>query len=66
MKSHLRNIHSAIKPLKCDECDKCYKMARNLIVHKIKHSGGYACDTCELKFHSKSQLKEHKSDHDVL
>ena len=55
---HLAKKHDiALKPHKCDECDKILQSKRNLTEHikKVHRS----CKTCALAFSSKADTDEH-------
>lgn len=64
---HIANIHGLkLKEFKCTMCPKVFTLSGKLGVHvrtvhlKLKR---HACDVCEWKFYSKSELKEHMVKH---
>lgn len=64
---HVANVHGLkLKEFKCTMCPKVFTVSGKLGVHirtvhlKVKR---HACDVCEWKFYSKSELKEHMIRH---
>lgn len=64
---HITNVHGLkLKEFKCTMCPKVFTLSGKLGVHirtvhlKVKR---HACDVCEWKFYSKSELKEHMIRH---
>lgn len=64
---HISSIHGLkLKEFKCTMCPKVFTLSGKLGVHvrtvhlKMKR---HACDVCEWKFYSKSELKEHMIRH---
>ncbi|XP_060535542.1 zinc finger protein 34-like [Cylas formicarius] len=72
---HIRKVHLTVQnstdikesnqnPLKCTTCGTVCRSYSNLNYHRIKHKGKQcACDTCDKKFYTRSQLAFHKQIH---
>ncbi|XP_060809174.1 zinc finger protein 714 isoform X6 [Amyelois transitella] len=64
---HISNIHGMkLKEFKCSMCPKIFFLSGKLGVHiRTVHlkEKRHACDSCEWKFYSKSELKEHMVKH---
>ena len=65
---HLRTVHSASRPYKCDVCDKTYKLKTHLNRHikicwPVLIHRKFACDVCEYKAKTADVLAAHKMTH---
>ena len=59
LKDHKARIHSNKKPYKCDQCDKCYALKKDLTSHKNIHTSKYRCKNCGKQHRRQSELKRH-------
>jgi Zinc finger, C2H2 type len=63
-KLHLENhgrTHSGQRPFQCHLCSSSFKQKHQLTLHLRRHKGVvYQCPSCNLKFHTKSQLNKHE------
>ncbi|KAK3595913.1 hypothetical protein CHS0354_014756 [Potamilus streckersoni] len=59
-KAHI-NHHKRERVFKCHLCSKSYMNKRSLNEHMLEHSGvrNFACETCNLKFHTSGRLWIH-------
>ncbi|KAL8591698.1 hypothetical protein ACOMHN_061790 [Nucella lapillus] len=60
---HLKRRHSeGPKDFKCDQCDMCFFLAKDLKVHQIKHTDDrpYVCEACGETFRWNASFREHK------
>ncbi|KAL3863987.1 hypothetical protein ACJMK2_005704 [Sinanodonta woodiana] len=59
-KAHV-NHHRRERVFKCHLCSKSYMNKRSLNEHMLEHSGvrNFACETCNLKFHTSGRLWIH-------
>ncbi|KAI9334299.1 hypothetical protein BDR26DRAFT_937045 [Obelidium mucronatum] len=59
-------VHSDVKPYKCDLCSATFKRPAELPQHMLyNHMGNreFACKTCEEKFSSQKELRDHNLTH---
>lgn len=60
------DLHSDVRPFKCDQCESAFKQKHDLTVHKRLHSGErpYKCKICNGRFIANTNLNKHmKSAH---
>lgn len=63
------NLHSDVRPFKCDQCDSAFKQKHDFTVHKRLHTGErpYKCRFCDGRFIANTNLHKHmKSAHKDL
>ena len=63
LKSH-RTVHKGEKEYQCKSCSQAFTQKGSMKRHELMHSDPKEeCDTCNWKFHDKTQLRIHKRKH---
>ena len=62
LKRHVQVFHHRNKQVKCDICNKYFRVKQNLIEHSFIHSGikPYECELCGDRFRHNSTFLAHK------
>ena len=60
-----KKMHTGEKPLKCDVCDKSFRVQSHLNNHKMLHTGErpFSCDVCGKGFIERKNFVRHKMTH---
>lgn len=62
LKNHMRTKHSQLKPFRCSQCPKSFKLKNTLVSHMAQHTGEkrYSCEFCNRKFVSSGNYYAHR------
>uniref|UniRef100_A0A1A9W188 C2H2-type domain-containing protein n=1 Tax=Glossina brevipalpis TaxID=37001 RepID=A0A1A9W188_9MUSC len=62
---HMSKKHPAIKPFKCDKCDKSFVVEEHFKIHINRHNGikNFKCEHCDKSFSFKFAMKQHMRMH---
>lgn len=62
---HVRQDHYGKDRVKCPDCEKTYKCAHNLKLHRRAHTGerNFSCELCGKTFANRSAVRNHMRSH---